>query len=141
VESQRKRVRDHGPGYFLEGGGIEDHRKKDRVSTFLSFLRRCALRVALGLSALLAIATGSDMELHAPAGYFDLIGSGTGFRVGPSNREALAIFTVGGADIGAAVGGLMGLAAPGWAWKNRWRAPRVASVMALTPMAAGARPG
>jgi hypothetical protein len=77
--------------------------------------------VGLGL-ALVVIATDPDMEPRAPAGY---IGNGLDLWGGPSNGEVLAIFTVGGAVIGAGVGGLKGLVAPGRTWENRWRAPRV----------------
>lgn len=77
--------------------------------------------VGLGV-ALIVIATDSDMEPHATAAYFAI---GPDLWGGPSNGEVVAIFTVGGAIIGAAVGGVKGLAAPGRAWENRWRAPRV----------------
>jgi hypothetical protein len=65
--------------------------------------------VGLGV-ALVAIATDSDMEARAPAGSFAI---GPDMWGGPSDGEVLAIFAVGGAVIGAAVGGLRGAGSPG----------------------------
>jgi hypothetical protein len=75
--------------------------------------------IGLGVG-LVVVAVDPDMEPRAPAGYI----SGPIWS-GPSTGEVLAILTVGGAIIGAAVGGLKGLAAPGRTWENHWRAPRL----------------
>jgi hypothetical protein len=71
----------------------------------------------IGLGVALVVIVAPDMAPPPPLGYFDMHGD----YYSPSGGEILAILTIGGAITGAAVGGLQGLARPGWEWQNRWR--------------------